>query len=362
MRCRAELLISTFILLYFYIVVFFEKFPLKDSKWNAEGVHTRTHRTSKDAYYFFTSSLTSSASASLCMQPDIAAPGVNILAAWSPKSPPSLLPPLDARSVNWNFQSGTSMACPHVSGIVALLKSAHPDWSPAAIKSALMTTGIDNKICILRVISPQNLTPKFQFPAITVDTTADSIVAGGTLKPADPFDIGAGHVNPLKAIDPGLVYDMDTQDYIFFLCSIGFNRAQITKMVQPSPTMDTSCAGFYSDLDLNYPAIVISDLRATVTVTRTVRNVGQGGALYFASMVSPHGVHVRVSPHVLVFFERGEKISYEITVSPWKWSRGRYDFGEIVWFDGYHRVRIPVAVSVNSAVGGDGASIARSTV
>lgn len=74
------------------------------------------------------------------MQPDIAAPGVNILAAWCPKSPPSLLS-LDNRSVNWNFQSGTSMSCPHISGIVALLKSAHPDWSPAAIKSALMTTG-----------------------------------------------------------------------------------------------------------------------------------------------------------------------------------------------------------------------------
>ena len=181
-------------------------------------------------------------------------------------------------------------------------------------------------------------------------------MAGGTLKPVDPFDIGAGHVNPLKAIDPGLVYDMDTQDYIFFLCSIGYTRAQITKMVQPLPTIDTSCTGFHSDLDLNYPAIVISDLRGTLTVTRTVRNVGHGGALYFASVVSPQGVHVHVSPHVLVFFQGGERISYEVTVTPWKLSRGRYDFGEIVWFDGYHRVRIPVAVSVNNAVGGDDAS------
>ncbi|CAN4089461.1 unnamed protein product [Withania somnifera] len=63
------------------------------------------------------------------LKPDIAAPGVLILAAVSGETP-------------YEFYSGTSMAAPHVSGIVALLKSLHPDWSPAAIKSAIVTTGL----------------------------------------------------------------------------------------------------------------------------------------------------------------------------------------------------------------------------
>ena len=76
------------------------------------------------------------------MQPDIAAPGVNILASWSPSSalPPDVSPN-QLLSLNFKIESGTSMACPHISGIVALLKAIHPRWSPAAIKSALITTG-----------------------------------------------------------------------------------------------------------------------------------------------------------------------------------------------------------------------------
>lgn len=71
------------------------------------------------------------------LQPDIAAPGVNILAAWTPAAVISSA----IGSVNFKIDSGTSMSCPHISGVVALLKSMHPNWSPAAVKSALVTTG-----------------------------------------------------------------------------------------------------------------------------------------------------------------------------------------------------------------------------
>ena len=77
------------------------------------------------------------------MQPDITAPGLNILAAWSEADPPTKLQYQDNRIVQYNIISGTSMSCPHVSAAAALLKAIHPTWSGAAIRSALMTTGIN---------------------------------------------------------------------------------------------------------------------------------------------------------------------------------------------------------------------------
>ena len=74
------------------------------------------------------------------LQPDITAPGVNIIAAYTEANGPTDLE-FDKRRISFNAESGTSMSCPHVSGIVGLLKTLHPDWSHAAIKSAIMTTG-----------------------------------------------------------------------------------------------------------------------------------------------------------------------------------------------------------------------------
>ncbi|KAJ6311826.1 hypothetical protein OIU77_013555 [Salix suchowensis] len=118
------------------------------------------------------------------LKPDIAAPGVDILAAWSPLSRVTRVIG-DNRVVQYNIISGTSMACPHATGAAAYVKSYHPTWSPAAIKSALMTTA--------------------------------SSMSGGLDNDAE-FAYGAGHINPVRAINPGLVYDAGPNDYIKFLC------------------------------------------------------------------------------------------------------------------------------------------------
>ncbi|KAK2641552.1 hypothetical protein Ddye_023315 [Dipteronia dyeriana] len=256
--------------------------------------------------------------------PDITAPGTSILAAWPTATPPTLYP-ADGRSVNWNFQSGTSMSCPHVAGVIALIKSAHPSWSPAAIRSALMTT------------------------ALTRDTAHDSILAGGSMKVSDPFDVGSGHINPIKAMDPGLVYDLKPNDYILFLCNIGYTQEKLQKIVLPG-TRTISCP--QTNTDINYPSITISNPQSPVmTIKRTVKNVGeQRNVVYFcSSIVEPDGVEVVVWPRVLFFSFYKKELSFYVTLKPVKASQGRHDFGEIVWSDGFHHhVRTPLIVFLNN--------------
>lgn len=173
------------------------------------------------------------------------------------------------------------------------------------------------------------------------------------MKVSDPFDLGAGHINPVRAMDPGLVYDMKTEDYVLFLCNIGYTQDQIKSMLLHCNHTNTRCpaGGGYenSNANLNYPSITISNLQCATTIKRTVRNVGHNKiAVYFVSIMSPNGVQVVVWPSVLIFSPFKEEASFYVTFTPMKISRGRFDFGEIVWSDGFHQVRSPLVVLVNT--------------
>ncbi|XP_062074026.1 subtilisin-like protease SBT3.5 isoform X2 [Humulus lupulus] len=251
------------------------------------------------------------------LKPDVAAPGVDILAAF---------PPFNSKSGNgyYTLLSGTSMACPHVAGIAALIKSLHQHWSPAAIRSALVTTASQ-----------------------TGTDGTDISAEGPNRKAADPFDIGGGQVNPIRAMDPGLIFDTSTEDYVEYLCSLGYRTSSITRLTESDITCGRKRqAG--SNLNLNLPSITIPNLKTTtsVTVTRTVTNVGEFDSVYEAVVEAPSGVEMRVEPQVLRFDTTTRRLSFEVTFFSAQRVHGDYKFGSLTWFDGKHRVRSPVAVRV----------------
>ncbi|MBA0879695.1 hypothetical protein Goshw_019944 [Gossypium schwendimanii] len=260
------------------------------------------------------------------LKPDLMAPGDSVLAAWPPN--------LEAPSVNddlmyskFNLLWGTSMACPHVSGIGALLKAVYPNWSPAAIRSALMTT------------SDQ------------IDNTGSPIKdIGRSLQPADPLAMGAGHVNPNKALNPGLIYDATVQDYIDLLCGLNFTQKQIKTITR---TTSNNCSN--PSLDLNYPSFIafFNDWFAEPNSTtmmefrRTVTNVGDERSTYKANVTPLTGLKVTVEPDTLVFKTKYEKKSFKLRIEGPKQLADAVVFGYLTWEDSgkKHVVTSPIVAT-----------------
>ncbi|CAA0819655.1 Subtilisin-like protease SBT1.7 [Striga hermonthica] len=258
------------------------------------------------------------------LKPDLIAPGVNILAGWTGAVGPTGLA-MDTRRVDFNIISGTSMSCPHVSGLAALLKAAHPEWSPAAIRSALMTT------------------------AYSTYQDGSPLLDASTGKPSTSYAHGSGHVAPMKALDPGLVYDLTKNDYLNFLCAMNYNSSRI-KTLAGKTRFRCDVNKTYSVNDLNYPsfaAAIRPAKRETPKVfKRTVTNVGQNGATYQVSISSPSpSVKIYVTPQTLVFCRNNETKSFTLKVVAAPMPKGTNAFGNIKWSNGKYVVASPVAVS-----------------
>ena len=63
-------------------------------------------------------------------------------------------------------------------------------------------------------------------------------IATGT--PAIPFDYGAGHVDPVAALDFGLVYDATVDHYISYLCALKYNASHIKAVSKRGQTCDAT--------------------------------------------------------------------------------------------------------------------------
>ncbi|KAI3467395.1 hypothetical protein Pfo_024058 [Paulownia fortunei] len=246
------------------------------------------------------------------LKPDITAPGVEILAAYSPVASVSNYPS-DKRSVKYNVLSGTSMSSPHAAGAAALVKSAHPDWSPSAIKSALMTT------------------------AWRMDPTKH--------KDAE-FSYGAGHISPVNATNPGLVYETNKEDYIKMLCNLGYSTETVKRLFKDNTI---NCSELkqveVTKKDFNYPSMSIKVKKGaplSASFSRTVTNVGLANSTYTARINKTSDCNITVEPGTLSFKQLNEKKSFVVTVKGDQ--MGSMISASLVWSDGIHVVRSPIVV------------------
>jgi subtilisin family serine protease len=233
------------------------------------------------------------------LKPDVMAPGTNVLAATSSFA---------AAGGKYAFMSGTSMSTPHVAGAAAILKGRYPDWSPMAIKSALLTTADDE------------------------DTNGDPI-KNDSGSPGTPFGYGAGMVQPKRALDPGLVYDSSYDDWARFVCGSG----------QVPATHDLCAKGEIDPSNLNYPTIAIGDLATRQTVTRTVRNVGLLPEIYTPKLQGLQGLKATVTPKLLVVLP-GTTATYQVTFERVDAPLDQYAFGTLTWHSARHTVTSTLAI------------------
>ena len=181
----------------------------------------------------------------------------------------------------------------------------------------------------------------FYLAAWKTDPFGEPVFAEGSQKLANPFDFGGGIVNPNKAAKPGLVYDMGTNDYINYLCAVGYNDSSITLLANRS----TACPSPKpSILDVNLPSLTIPNLKKSVVVTRTVTNVGPLNSKYKVVIDPPLGVNVAVRPEILVFNSTAKVLSFKVEVSTSHTVNTGYYFGSLTWTDDIHVVTIPVSV------------------
>jgi subtilisin family serine protease len=250
------------------------------------------------------------------LKPDITAPGSNVLAAGTPE------PFTKPKGESFAYLSGTSMAAPHIAGMAALLKQQHPDWSPAMVKSALMTTAHQ-----------------------------DVLKSNSTLK-ADLFDFGAGHAAPVAAANPGLVYDATANHYYAFMCGLG--RSAFVQAASGFSCAEYTNAGYPTEASqLNQPAIAVSKLQKTRTIVREVTNVTDTAAVYSPQIELAGGIKSTfkvlqngnlVAANELAVPANGKAV-YAVTFdTTGATTYNNWNFGSLTLSDGVHSVRSPIAI------------------
>ncbi len=184
------------------------------------------------------------------LKPDITAPGVQVLAGNTPTpieiaaGPPGQL---------YQAIAGTSMSSPHTAGASVLIKAAHPKWSPGQIKSAQMTSSVQDVV------------------------NSDGSRAG-------VFDRGAGSLRVDRAVNPTATFDESAADY--YAASAGDQLHRV---------------------DLNVPSINVNPLPGAITVKRTLKNVSGRTQTFTVNATADAGLGIAVIPSTFTVPQGGSQ-------------------------------------------------------
>ncbi|GJP49451.1 hypothetical protein CLOM_g8654 [Closterium sp. NIES-68] len=245
------------------------------------------------------------------LKPDVMGPGFQLWAAAPGKSVDTAAtdPP------NFNYWSGTSMATPHLAGIMALVVQKKPSWSPAQVMSAITTT------------------------AYTPNENGQPIQRANGKK-ANAWDYGGGHVDSMRVLDPGLTFHAAHADYVNFLMGRDPIRAKkrFWQMGKAHPIFPWS---------LNRPSIAVTRLHGLAIVYRRVTNVYHKPSTYSAKVESPPGFSVKVWPTKFTILP-GKSRVFKVTIIRFL-PLAAFRFGTILWTDEYGH-SVPVRLVVRSPI------------
>jgi hypothetical protein len=224
------------------------------------------------------------------IKPDVTAPGIQVLAGMTPQpdqttadnGPPGNL-----------FQAiaGTSMSSPHAAGVSALVKAAHPSWTPEEIKSALMTSSLQ------------------------------SVVKEDGVTPASVFDDGAGSIRADRAVNPTLIFNETYADFV----------------AAGSDTLHR--------IDLNLASIDATTMSGSITTHRTAINVSGRQQNMHVQITEPAGVTITVGNNNFdLHIAKDGTLTFPITIDAPNVANGQYEARiNLVPAAGGNTVTMPVA-------------------
>ena len=242
-----------------------------------------------------------------------------------------------------------------MTGAAAFSKSVLRRWSPSIIKSALMTSVSKLTSCFILLLIYALERKRTNTYRVMFFYHSSATTYSNTRKPptnssnyfGNPHDMGAGEINPLRALNPGLVFETTAKDYLLFLCYYGYSQRNIRSMSKTN----FSCPRNATEdpiSNINYPSISIKMLnkhQGAKVIRRTVTNMGSLNATYTARVIAPEALVVKVFPNKLVFAEGIKRMSYEVSFYG-KEAHSGYNLGSLTWLDGRHYVHNIFAVNV----------------